>query len=447
MSKGLIAEYKALGRLGFPVLVTQIGIIAVSFADTMMVGAYGTPELGAASFVNNVFLVAIVALLGFAGGMTPVVGALFGRKALSEAGTALKGGLLLNIALALLFTLFMGAVFFFIPLFGQPPELLHLIRPYYLIILSTILPSAVFTCCQNSSNALTDTAMPMWIMVSGNLLNILGNYVLIFGKWGFPELGLIGAGVSTAVSRYLMAFAILIGFRFRERFAPLRAGYRQRITRALKADLWSKSYPMMLQNGMECCLWALGAVVCGWFGTAQLASYQIVNIMGQVGFMIYLSVGVALSVRIANFTGVSDIAGIRLSSRSALHIMVVMATAASLLFILGGKFLFSLFTDDATVIAAGLPLILPLVLYQYFDAVQLNFGCALRGTGYVRPLIPVALVSYIVVGCSFLFLLACGFDMGNVGVYYSFSLTLLCAAVMLFAYFRKAARLIAEQSR
>ena len=431
-------EYRQIGRLGLPVLVTQIGIITVSFADTMMVGAYGTNELAAAAFVNNLFLVPIVAMIGFSTGMTPVVGALFGKKQQREAGTSFRAGLVLNIGMSAVFTLAMGALYFVLPAFRQPEELLPLIRPYYLIILSSVIFNSVFTCGQNASNGMTDTAMPMWIMIGGNALNILGNWLLIFGKWGFPELGLAGAGISTAVVRLLMAAAILAGFGCRRRYALMRAGTVMRAGRKVFLNVWKISYPIMILNGLECFLWGLGAVVCGWFGTAQLASYQIANTVGQFGFMIYISVGVAVSIRVANFTGVRETEAISLSARAGMHLMLVLATLASLAFIFLGRHLFGLFTSDGAVIDAGLPLILPLVLYQYFDALQVNYGGALRGTGHVKPLMAVAVVSYVIVGAGSLFIMAKGLDWGNVGVYYSFSLTLLCAAVMLLYYFRRA---------
>lgn len=438
MPRLLFSEYRALARLGFPVLITQVGIIAVSFADTMMVGAYGTPELGAASFVNNLFLVAIVAMIGFSNGMTPIVGALFGKEMLKEAGRSMRAGIILNLLMSAVFTLVMGILYFFLPRFGQPEELMPLIRPYYLIILASIIPNSIFTCCQNASNGMTDTAMPMWIMISGNVLNVAGNYVLIFGKYGFPELGLIGAGVSTAVSRLFMALAITIGFLLRKRYVVQREGFSIRPGRREYFKVWTTSYPIMILNGVECFLWALGAVVCGWFGTPQLASYQIANIVGQFGFMIYISAGVAVSVRVANFTGQKDSVAVARTASAGTHLMLVLATLASLIFIFMGRNLFSMFSDDDAVIRAGLPLVLPLIVYQYFDALQVNYGSALRGTGFVKPLILVAIVSYLVFGAGSLFLFARGFNMGNVGVYYSFSVTLLCAAVMLFYYFRRA---------
>lgn len=438
-------EYRAIAKLGFPVLITQMGIIAVSFADTMMVGAYGTNELGAASFVNNLFLVPLVALIGFSSGMTPIVGALFGKDCLRDAGTSFRAGIILNIAMALLFTAAMGALYFVLPKFGQPEELLPLVKPYYLVILSSLVFNAIFTCCQNSANGMQDTVMPMWIMIGGNILNILGNYLLIFGKFGFPELGLLGAGISTAGARFLMAAAILGGLGWRRRYSRLRQGVHVRPEKTTYWNAFKISYPIMILNGVECCLWALGAVVCGWFGTPQLASYQIANTVGQFGFMIYISVGVAVTVRVANFTGTKNIGAMLTSSRAGLHLMLVLATLASLFFLISGSRLFSFITADNAVVEAGLPLIFPLILYQYFDAVQVNYGGALRGTGHVKPLMIVAVVSYILFGAGSLFLFALGFDLGNIGVYYSFSVTLLCAAVMLFYYFRRALRIIGSE--
>ena len=438
------SHYTELIRLGFPILVTQLGIIAVGIADTLMVGKYGTGELAAASFVNNVFLVSIVALLGFAGGMTPIVGAFFGKKDLTNAGLAWKTGLRLNLLMSLGLTMVMGVLFFFLDQMNQPVEIMPLIRPFYLIVLSTILPTALFSCCQQTANGLTDTMMPMWIMVGGNLLNILGNYLLIFGKLGFPELGLMGAGVSTMVSRYLMVAVIFGVMLLKRSYWPLRSGLRLRPGREIVGKVWVTSYPIMIQNGIECSLWAAGAVVCGWFGTLQLASYQIVNTIGQFGFMIYMSAAVAVSIRVANFTGIRDTSSIRATVRAGMHIVLTLALLASLLFIFLGKQLVEIFSSDMGVVAVAMPLIVPLVLYQFFDALQLNFGNGLRGTSDVKPLLIVSVVSYLVTGIGSMWLLAVVFDLGNVGVYYSFNAALLTAFLMLLYYYRRAVKKVSE---
>ena len=438
----LTAEYKALWRLGLPVLVTQAGIIIVSFADTIMVGAYGTAELAAAAFVNSIFMIAVVCQIGFAAGMTPLIGSLYGQGDKAEAGATLRAGLVVNSCTSLAFTAIMGVMYFFLDYFGQPAELMPLIKSYYLIILCTLLPMAVFNCCQQTANGTTDTATPMWMILMSNVINIVGNYMLIYGKWGAPELGLVGAGIATAVARLAAAVGILAVFfstrRYRDYVANL--GYRRELAGRRRWRVWVTSYPIMIQSGIECSMWAFGAIVCGWFGKIQLAAYQVVNTIGQLGFMIYMSFGVALSVRVANFSGQGNMDRARLCTRAALHMILALATVASAVFIIGGANLIHIFTPDGTVIASALTLVLPLVLYQYCDAAQLTYANALRGISVVKPLAWASIISYIVIGTPCLLLLARTLGLGNVGVYYSFCIALAAAALFLFLAYRRAMR-------
>lgn len=437
-------EYATLFKLGMPVMATQLGIITVAFADTAMVGAYGVDELAAAAFVNSMFMIPVVMQIGFASGITPLIGALFGRDDHEAAGRTLRAGLQVNSFLSIGLTVLMGLLYFFLDRFGQPEELLPLIREYYMIILASLLPMAIFNCSQQTANAVNDTAMPMWIILSANVLNIVGNYVLIYGKWGFPEMGLNGAGLSTLTARIASAIAILLVFMISRRYRPYKkealgashVGHIRRI-------VWTTSWPIMIQSGIECGLWTLGAIVTGWFGKIQLAAYQVINTISQLGFMIFMSFGIAVSIRSANYTGVGDVAGVRRITLAGLHLNLILATAASALFFFCGHTLTGFFSTDGEVLASAGMLILPLVLYQYGDAIQLTFANGLRGTGNVRPFLWVSLIAYILIGVPVMFWLAIGLDMGNVGVYYSFSFALFAAAVLYYLFFRKTIRQMA----
>lgn len=425
-------------------MATQLGIITVAFADTAMVGAYGVDELAAAAFVNSMFMIPVVMQIGFASGITPLIGALFGRDDHEAAGRTLRAGLQVNSFLSIGLTVLMGLLYFFLDRFGQPEELLPLIREYYMIILASLLPMAIFNCSQQTANAVNDTAMPMWIILSANVLNIVGNYVLIYGKWGFPEMGLNGAGLSTLTARIASAIAILLVFMISRRYRPYKkealgashVGHIRRI-------VWTTSWPIMIQSGIECGLWTLGAIVTGWFGKIQLAAYQVINTISQLGFMIFMSFGIAVSIRSANYTGVGDVAGVRRITLAGLHLNLILATAASALFFFCGHTLTGFFSTDGEVLASAGMLILPLVLYQYGDAIQLTFANGLRGTGNVRPFLWVSLIAYILIGVPVMFWLAIGLDMGNVGVYYSFSFALFAAAVLYYLFFRKTIRQMA----
>ena len=434
---------RALFRLGLPVLVTQLGIIIVSFADTMMVGAYGVDQLAAAAFVNSLFFIPTVMQLGFAGGLTPLIGALFGRGEDESTGRMLRAGVQSNIFLSLGMTVVMTVIYFFLDRFGQPEELLPLIRSYYLIILTSLLPMSLFNSFQQTCNGINDTSLPMWMILASNVLNIIGNYLLIFGHFGCPELGLDGAGYSTVTARYLSAIGLTAIFLHRKRYRIYMPGFHtsERLA-ALRTKVWKTSYPVMIQHGIECGLWSLGAVVCGWFGKIQIAAFQVVNTMSQLGFMIFMSFGVATAIRVANYTGVNDFAGIRRATSAGLKINLVLAAAASALFWFGGTHIIHLFTPDAEVIASALLLIVPLVIYQFMDATQLTYINAIRGTSRVKPLLWISVVSYVVVGTPAMMLLAKVCDLGNVGVYYSFDIALVAAAVFAAIVYHRTLRLI-----
>lgn len=429
---------RSLLKLGIPVLVTQVGIIIVSFADTMMVGAYGLNELAASAFVNSLFLVAIVMLLGFAGGVTPIIGALYGQQNHKEGGLMLRASLIVNVIMAGIFLVVMGCLFPLLPYFGQDEDLLPIAREYYLIILPSLLPMAIFNCLQQACNGLNDTATPMWIIIGADVLNIIGNWLLIFGNWGFPELGLSGAGWSTLAARIASALAIIVVYWLTPRYDEYwKAVVNGGSGKERKWKVWSTSYPLMVQSGVECGLWTAGAVVSGWFGKVQLAAYQVMNTIGQLGFMVYMSFGWATSIKVANFTGIKDFSAVRKVTKVGLHMILILATAASIVFMIFTDNLVYYFTPEDNVVNYAIMMIIPLVLYQYCDGTQLTYVNALRGTSKVKPLLWISIISYIVVGIPMLMLFAVGFDLQTVGVYYSFSIALFMAALLLVLTFRK----------
>ena len=442
---GLLRKYRdnyvSIIRLGLPILIGQLGMIIVGFADNIMVGQYSTEALASASFVNNIFNVAILACIGFTYGLTPLVGALFSQKRYDTIGAILRNGLFLNTAFSLIILGIMTILYFNVDKMGQPEELLPLIRPYYLLYLAGLIPISVFNVFAQWAYAINRTKMPMWIILIANITNVIGNYMLIYGVWGCPELGLTGAGISTLFSRVLSMVCILaVFFGFKE-YHKYREGFTQNhISKLHLAQINRTSWPVALQMAFETGAFSLSAIMAGWLGKIPLASFQVMLIVGTLGFCIYYSFAASVSVLVSNAAGLNDNAKIRRISFAGFHILIAIATISSLVFIIFGETLIRAFTDDTAVIITSLSLIFPLVLYQYGDATQINFANALRGTSNVMPMLWIAFVSYIIVGLPSTYLLAFTFGLGLYGIFLSFSVSLFLAATLFIYFFMRTTR-------
>lgn len=433
--------YKQIARLGLPIVVGQAGMIIVGFADNIMVGRYTTEALSSASFVNNLFNMASLACMGFTYGITPLAGALFARGEEEKIGSTMRNALLINVVYTLLITAVMTAIYFNLDLLGQPAELMPLIRPYYVLYLCGLLPMTLYNIWAQCSYGMRGTQMPMWIILGANLLNVCGNYLLIYGKFGCPELGLFGAGLATLAARVFTAVVIIAIFMTSRRYARVRAGFRSAsLGRGSLLLLGRTSLPVSLQLLFETAAFSGAAIFVGWLGAIELAAFQVMVIIGTLGFCFYYSLGSATSVLVANAAGRGDSHAMRRIGFAGYHLTLLMALMASFAFIFFGRTLIEIFTPDPAVIAVALGLIPPLICYQLGDATQVNFANALRGTSKVMPMLWIAFVSYVCVGLPSTYLIGIRLGFGIVGIFYSFSVSLFLAGWLFLTFFMKYTR-------
>lgn len=436
-------HYKALFTLGLPIVIGQIGVIVLGFADTLMIGHHSTIELGAASFVNNVFNLVIIFSTGFSYGLTPIVGGLFGTHQFAPAGQALRCSLLANLLVALLLTIGMSILYFNIENLGQPEELIPLIKPYYLVLLGSLIFVMLFNGFKQFTDGITDTKTAMWILLGGNVLNIVGNYILIYGKLGLPELGLLGAGVSTLFSRIMMVVIFALIFFRSPRFQRYKEGFfALKWSRPVFNRLNSLGWPIAFQMGMETASFSLSAIMIGWLGTIALASHQVMLAISQFTFMMYYGMGAAVAVRVSNFQGQHDAVNVRRSAYAGFHVMMAMGVVLSLIVFLCRNHLGSWFTDSPEVAAMVTSLIFPFLVYQFGDGLQITFANALRGISDVKLMMVIAFIAYFMISLPVGYF--CGFVLGwgIVGVWMAFPFGLTSAGLMLwwrFHYMTKSA--------
>lgn len=419
-------------------MIGQLGMIILGFADTMMVGHHSTTELGAASFVNNIINLVIITATGFSYGLTPIVGGLFGREELPQAGRALRCALLANLMAGAIMMAALGILYFNVGNIGQPKELLPYIRPYYLVLLASMPFVMLFNAFKQFTDSITETRTSMWILLSGNLLNIVGNYVLIYGKLGLPEMGVVGAGVSTLISRIVMVALFCLVFLARKKMRPYREGFfKLGWSRQLVSRLVSLGTPIALEMGMETASFSLSIIMVGWLGTIALASHQVMITISQFTFMVYYGLGAAVAVRTSYFNGQNDRTNVRHTVVAGLQVMVALELLLSGIIFLLRNHIGGWFTDSAEVSSTVISLMVPFFIYQFGDGLQITYANALRGIADVKPLMVIAFIAFFVISLPVGYF--CGFvlNLGLVGVWMAFPFGLTSAGVMMWYRFKK----------
>ena len=432
-------DYSATIKIGVPIVLGQLGIVAVGLVDNIMVGHFSTSDLAAASFVNSVFNIPILFGMGFSYGLTPLVGQFFGRGDKFRVGGLLRNSLLANFMIGLFLSVVMGIMYLNVNRMGQPAELLPLIRPYFLLQLTSLVLVMMFNSFKQFADGITDTKTSMWIMLSANLLNIIGNSLLIYGVWGLPALGLTGAGISTLASRIFMFVAFAILFFRKQSYRRYLVGYHRTTYNTGDLKVLNRMGMMVgLQMGMETALFSISGVMIGWLGTVPLAAHQVVASISTLGFMVYYGVGSAVSIRVSNFFGRGDIAGVRRATLAGTHLLGLLAISVSVFFLLVREHIGWLYTSSEDVVNLVAVLMVILVFYQFGDSLQIIFANALRGVADVTSMAVISFIGYFVIALPVSYI--CGFvlDWGIEGIWLGYPVGLTLTGGMMcwrFYYF------------
>jgi MATE efflux family protein len=429
-------HYKETIRLGVPIMLGQLGIIIVGFADNIMVGHHSTDELAAASFVNNFFNLAFIFGMGFSYGLTPIIGGLFANKEYAKAGETLKNSLFINFIVGVLISICMLLLLLNIDLLKQPEELKPYIIPYYVLQLFSVIFAMLFNSFKQFSDGTTDTITPMWITLGANILNIIGNYFLIYGKCGVPELGLTGAGISTLASRILTLIAFCILFARCSRYKEYLKGFKNGIVNRMNlSNLVRMGLPVGFQMGVETGSFSLSVIMMGWIGSIALAAHQVLGVITTLGFMVYYGIAAAVTIRVSSFKGWNDFTNIRRASFAGLHLIMVAALMVVLLIALFRDNMGYLITPEKEVVEMVALLAWSVILYQFGDGLQILFANALRGISDVKYM------AYMAFACHFGLALPigyfCGFLLGwgPIGIWCGFPISLTTLGILLWRRF------------
>lgn len=455
--KEYIPYYKRNLKVAVPVMFTQIGGALVGLFDTMMVGHYATVDLAAVSFSNAIFFTIMVFASGSLMGLTPLIGLQDGElsqhpdKANSiraKMASLLQNGLYFTLIISMVTTVLLALCIPFIDRFGQDPEVIEVARPYYILIVISLFPYLLFCLQKQFLEGLGNTIVAMVIVLAMNALNVLLNWVFIYGHWGAPAMGAVGAGIATLVSRIGMPVCLFVAIMLHRHWRE----YIRLFSRHLSS--WREvchiariGFPIGGQTFFETVTFTLAVVAIGWISKEAVAAHQIASQISNLTFMLAVGIGAGTTIRVSHQLGKGDLPAVRMASNASIHLVILMNTIGAALMIGLRHYIPYLFTDDQEVITIASQLLVFAGLYQYSDGLQAVGASMLRGITDVKVPMVIAFISYIIIGLLIGYVCAFPLGMGAAGIWIGFIVGLTFAAVLFHTRFNRLYKRMASQCR
>ena len=448
--KEYLPYYKRNLKVALPVMLTQLGASLVGLFDSMMVGHYATVDLAAVSFANALFFMAMVFAMGALMAITPLVGIQMGEMNImpekkadirQKIAVLFQNGMLFTMLQSALMLILLAGCIPFLSYFGQEPEVIEVARPYYILIVVSLVPFLVFTFFKQFLEGLGNTLVAMIITLAMNGLNILLNWIFIYGHWGAEAMGATGAGIGSLISRVGMAlcFGLAMWFHKDWKYYIQTFSWRNFSWSEIKQQI-KLGFPIGAQTFLETFTFAASFVIIGWISKEALAAHQVANQIADMTFMIALGVGAATTIRVSHQLGEKNIVGVRMASNASIHLVLVINTIGAALMIGLRHYIPMLFTEDQEVIAIASNLIVIAGLFQYADGLQAVGAAMLRGITDVKVPMLIAFVAYILVGLSVGLVCAFPMGMGAAGIWIGFIFGLSLAAICFHIRFRRLMR-------
>ncbi len=421
--------------LATPVIIGQLGHIMVGVADSVMVGRVGVIPLAGATFANSIFYVLFLFGIGVSNALTPLVSSTDPEDK-PRLFDLLQNNIVVNLLLGIGIFLFALTVSFFLAYFGQDKEVVEAAQPYMWIICGSIIPVMIFQSFRQYSEGLSNTFIPMVVSIVGNLINVGLNYLLIYGKFGFPEMGLNGAGLASTLSRVVMLGIMIYATR------KLWLGIVPKFSKKMMRQQFHLGIPLGFQYVFEIGAFATASIMIGWISPEALAAHQIAINMAAVTYMAASGIATAASIRVGNQIGARDQRNLRIAGFSSFGLAGVFMAFCGLLFILLKDVLPRLYIEDVEVARIASTLLVIAAGFQISDGLQAVGLGVLRGLKDVRIPTFVTFISYWVIAIPMAYLFGFVFDWGTEGVWVALLIGLSIAAVLHIWRFNRLSRRI-----
>jgi len=435
----ILHEVRRLSALAWPVVATQLGTMLLGFVDLLMVGRLpgreGVQALGAVSLGRIWVMGTVIVGTGLIFGIDPIVSQARGARDTRRMSLVLQQGLiaagLVSLPTALLWS-FTGPV---LELLGQARDLSELAHGYVLVQLPGLPLLLLFTAGRQWLQGRGIVLPAMWVILVANVLNVFANWMLIFGHWGAPALGVVGAGVATACTQAFMLLALVAwGYRFRLHRGGWTGWTREAWRPGGLIRVLQLGWPVAVQLGLEMWAFQSATIMAGLLGEVPLAAHTIVLNLASLSFMVPLGVSIGAVTRVGNLIGARNPQGAQRAAWVALGMGAVVMLASAALFVGGRHVLPRCYSAEADVIRLAASVLPIAAAFQLFDGIQVVGGGVLRGMGRTRPAALFNLVGYYAMALPFGWWLAFHRGRGLMGVWWGLAAGLLFVAVVLVAW-------------
>ena len=426
-------------------MLGMLGHTFVSFVDNIMVGQIGTAELAAVSLGNSFMFIAMSVGIGFSTAITPLIAEADSADNFKQAKSTFKHGLFLCTVLGII--LFLG-VFFAKPLMylmQQPEEVVALAIPYLNLVAFSLIPLVVFQALKQFSDGMSMTRYPMYATLIANIVNIVLNYLLIFGKFGFPALGIVGAAFGTVISRFIMLAYLWWLLTKKERTKALVTNIKFFILEKLMLQKFiNLGAPSAMQMLFEVAIFTAAIWLSGLLGKNAQAANQIALNLSSMTFMVAMGLSVASMIRVGNQKGLQKFKELRRIAFSIFLLGILLAIFFGSIFFLFHKSLPKIYvdftdaanyTDNLEVVRIASQLLFAAAIFQISDTIQVVVLGGLRGLQDVKIPTIITFISYWVIGFPISYFLGKASMYGSFGIWLGLLAGLSTAAIFLYMRF------------